>query len=793
MDRVDPAFFTDVKSFSTVPYIVEILEKSSTIDERDRAHLSDTLASVNEEVGAIVEEHHEGFNNSVASFSKTFQEFTDAQNKVKRLNEYVKKSKEALVNRKRNLKDLWFQKLQHLHVLKLVTDMETVQRAPEKFEEYLIEKKYIECVEHFQQAHSLAFSESLACIGALSETREYLVSMKEEIQEALIEAVLEYLLIKSGTYSEYLSSAISALLKLGRLEACLHRVKVYIREEMGLLISQSFSKAELFARPLGLIVEQEKIDDIRFRQLMDSVIHDMTHLLDRHVELANILKTVAPQVGKINYSLQETWSIIQVEVQQIVELHTSSRKQENEAADINEQAYFNMGIVSFSALDSMDVGNRIFRTLERKPIFTPSPYRVLSVIDSLVLFAKNGDSIAETLSRAQLVAYMRELCENNFIPALRLGCMTCIQMVKVGRGPLEPGGWVGSQIGQEVCTQLEELAQIIPLLVPLRVNVDTVIIDVLQTFVEFCSFQVNKILEGKSCRKWRDMLKEDPSYFELISSEEGSGVKNVQDYQQAYLKFTENEKKEQVNTDGNRLSLKDIQNLASIFITCDRLFRVLVLRKGSNDSKVKSFVELVLQKDVIAVLDSSSLRDGALSTMDKICEQCIFSLRTEFLIQATITGSAVAKELTRKNDLSDQSPSCSIFVQEIVSAVRVLEPLIGIRHLAYVIQPVCSLISASLLVSLRTIPRPTFLHISFLNRAVILIQQCLWTVLNMNRKDASTKMQLRAFDGAREFLNSFQVQRDSSEFDKTLDDVWVKLLGSIDRSELEKIRRIKIS
>ena len=82
------------------------------------------------EVSHIVRTNYEGFANSVQGFSSIFQEFTEAQYKVKNLKDYVLRSKDALVNRKRNLKSLWFEKIQKVRVLEILAEMEEIRSCP---------------------------------------------------------------------------------------------------------------------------------------------------------------------------------------------------------------------------------------------------------------------------------------------------------------------------------------------------------------------------------------------------------------------------------------------------------------------------------------------------------------------------------------------------------------------------------------------------------------------------------------------------------------------------------------
>ena len=77
---------------------------------RNREALEKERKQIEDAVESIVDNNFVGFNNSVKAFSTIFSEYHEAQQATTKLKDHLADTQRTLLHRKRNLKDLEFQK-----------------------------------------------------------------------------------------------------------------------------------------------------------------------------------------------------------------------------------------------------------------------------------------------------------------------------------------------------------------------------------------------------------------------------------------------------------------------------------------------------------------------------------------------------------------------------------------------------------------------------------------------------------------------------------------------------------
>mmetsp|Transcript_9736 Transcript_9736/g.19097 ORF Transcript_9736/g.19097 Transcript_9736/m.19097 type:complete len:988 (+) Transcript_9736:154-3117(+) len=531
MEDVDPEYFKDEKEFSAIPYVVNTLERSRSkaeagarlrsqrqqvdseglvsvgVDEAEKSAYREDLAKIERELDSIVDGNYRGFTNSVRSFSSIFQEFTDAQRKVRLLKDYVDQSKATLVNRKRNLKQLWFQKIQQERVLELLTQLEEIKAAPRTLDQLLREERYVECVEKFQRVYGLVFGSDLSTIKALDEIQGELVSYRERIHNVLIDSLLGYLAHEDKSLGDQaltrkkkkdatgidasqklssravlsLDSIVIALNKLGRLQTALHDVKVSLHEQLSTRIDKHMEAARRFKTPIGLAVSMHTVDDVRLKNLFREVLSDFTAIFNRHVQFAQILRREDPDLADREYAVQDTWSLIQVELQQLLELHLAAqssfgggltspslRGANGNGSVLLSLSESNRG-ESFSTSANVD-GEKVANTrfsfnrlraetiektraghsssaivnINRTPICRPSSYRMLGLVSLLVDFSKYGDEVAHMHGKSQLLSYVNDFCKTVLMPQMQLDGLNNLQRTLHGDFALQRASDLGT-------------------------------------------------------------------------------------------------------------------------------------------------------------------------------------------------------------------------------------------------------------------------------------------------------------------------------------------------------------
>ena len=149
---------------------------------------------VNELVSSYASRTYEGYNASVASFSKISTAFTSARSQVGEMKSLVQNCKACLVSQKRNLRELRFQQIKHLAIIEILDKFESCLNAPKKIDALLEENgRATEAAELLRASLDASFGEELGRIGAIMQTRGALLEMKPIMQERLIRMAWDHL------------------------------------------------------------------------------------------------------------------------------------------------------------------------------------------------------------------------------------------------------------------------------------------------------------------------------------------------------------------------------------------------------------------------------------------------------------------------------------------------------------------------------------------------------------------------------------------------------------------------
>jgi hypothetical protein len=890
-----PEFLREPARFSAIPYVVETLQRAS-----EREALERDLARVEGGVRRVVDSNYAGLTNSVREFSAIADEFLSAQDKVRRLKEYVARSKGALVSRKRNLKDLWFQRVQHERTLLLLRQMDEVRQAPHAVEVLLAKGQVVECADAFLRAYELSLSDSMVGIGALKEVRAELVAYRERLHEELSQRLLQFLAVRSGggsgdgdgststsvgvgvgVGSAELGATVAALARLRRLPQALYEAKRRLRDQLQHAKLEHVARARARLSGLG---ESSEAGELRLRDAVRGLAGCLSDTLARHAQFHRLLLCEGEAACKL-YSLTETWSAMQGEVQELVELHVREAPGAAPRADEDEGVR-----VQFRFSDAQ---RALEATRRRETLLSgagepaggaasgrqlllcePSPYRLLGLLGCVVPFVQGGDAVCRAASKLDtprlLVSVVKELCVEQLLPRLLADATA-----EVAGATAAPFAWdvvpatdkralLGPQLrcvtpaGAALCSQLLRVAAVADLLVPLELKADAVVLQLLVRFADAAQAQVDACVDAKAslCGSWlaalRGVLKEDPGYLALLrggggssasagaggSSGYGSGIGGAGagggDASRAdkparalvaagaqqpdddvsgrvsAAAFTASERAEERRLGAPALALRlltpgQMERLAAIYATCDLVLRSLHDNQGSLPP---AFYRAVARPAMAAALAAPRAR-AVLARLDQAAESALFALRCELRARCVQGLRRLPLELAQAGDEAEQGcaglageSSAVALAQALVQCARALDKLDS-AHASYLLRQLCPLLAETVVRALqhappdappppkkRTLKRA---HVRFLARTAVLLQQTMWTVLlnvhenSQGARWTAARDQLAAFDGARQFLQSFDAHN-AHELANSLDGTVHALAGSLQRAELEHIR-----
>ena len=498
--RVNPAFLQDDRHFAPLPHVVAVLEQIVQQQQQNQqqqeqqqqpqreqqqyplqeqqpegthAQYQRDLRMVEEAVDAVVGSQYAGFGDSVQAFSVISQLYTEAHARVGELQDSITNNAHTLTNRKRNLKELQFRKVQHEHMLRLLLSVKRVVDGPTAIRELLHSGRRVECVELLLELSRLVADPELGKIPALDSAKREIVDIQrsvvgDHLKAELVDDVGGLGSRPSGAPSaeddEELGDIVKALELLGDLPVALQDVRARLRatlrdiiaSEMAYWGSRIDSLGPIYGwrlrrREARSMLATRRVDGSLFRVVMARILFRMRALLARHAALNK-------WCGEGDtHSLRLTWSAVQVELRELLEVHLGAgvgagsvgsdaaphaldvaarRGVERDGLGLRGGAGARIAFgFDFANQDTVEAGgpgraesytNVSSVQAEYVALFEPSPYLLRYVVAELERFAQLGQ---QGELAAGLVDSVREMVTGTFVPRVERDALAALEQV----------------------------------------------------------------------------------------------------------------------------------------------------------------------------------------------------------------------------------------------------------------------------------------------------------------------------------------------------------------------------
>lgn len=839
---LNPDLLVDPKEFSPLVHVVESLQQSYSTGEsssvvRPRDSYERDLEAVTGVVNKVVDDHYDSFNGSVRSFSKIFKQFTEAQSRVRGLKERVARCKSSMINRKRNLGSLTYEKMRYEVIIDLLEKVQLLHASPLRIGHLLNGGKYEKCVDLLLEMHDLAYGPELEKVNALKLVREELVLWRHRIQSKIVAMLVRSLGAKAseelqvcGSVEEF-STLLKALKKLKRIPAALRQIKDTLRDQIQDIIkgtcAQHLSRARSkLVDPISFLnskgsSSQETWDIGDFK--VDSFVHllaRLKQLLGAHVCFFKALKQVCDPEEAELYSVRQTWSVVQVEVQQFLDLHLTSDPSNVAQLYPSEQSIY----VPPSATESEELPSLKFRFSVREttvaetkalfrsqsethleeiqPLFRPSSYWIIPLYRPVADFAKECDALLNFSSRQQLLSYVTSFCNDVFLPNLITDSLSRLQACARSESAFElkrlsvplVQNSTSELAGKEKQkhTVLSKLALILyEELQSLRryqsflgglCSLEPVAFQLLEEFFLHAKGAVDSVLSRGGTEKlcYRHVMdqaktiRKDPYYH-------AERAADAADLSEALREFNRTERRTELllkesllgmytspieagDMDPLFLRTRDLWLLGITHTSCGWLFEDIV-----GESKTKGAV----QENLFGSTRARTL----LGELDNLAESCIFYVRSEIRLRCALRLHAVSKELLQ-DPLSQRSVAASKLSAELIEAADSLSPCLSKHRYNFVFHGVSVLCSELLVRSVyfgnamyarsrepgsERKPFIVKVHAVYLKRISLTLQNVLWSI-----RITAIDSHINAFDGARLFFLCFIQDRDKDQVKRNL-------------------------
>ena len=847
--NLNPDLLADPKEFSALAHVVESLQQSYSNGEsglRPRERYEQDLESVSEVVNKVVEEHYDGFNGSVRSFSKIFTQFTDAQNRVRRLKERVSRCKRSMINRKRNLGSLTYEKTRYEVILDLLEKMQLLQASPLRISHLLNGGKYAKCVDLLLEVHELAYGPELGKVIALKQVREELVLWRHRIQTKLVSLLISSL--GPGSYSgdqestsvEEFATLLKALKRLKRIPSALREIKDSLRDLIQDIIKQtcmqhsSKSRAQ-FIDPISLLNSKGSRlqEDLDIRDLkVDPFVELLSRLKDflrAHVSFSEALKQVCDGQDADLYSVRQTWSVIQVEVQQFLDLHLTSDPSNDTQQFTSDQPLY----AATNAPEVEDGANLKFRfsvgettvaetralfrkqadqaTDDIKPLFPPSSFWIVPLYRPVADFARDCDSLLNFPSRQQLLSYVMSFCTDVFLPGLvesstsrlrdcsRSESAYELQEYEFGKPSNEPHPTPKKQekltlskLSIVLYEELQRLKKYQSFLSGLC-SLEPVAFQLLEEFYVQQRDAVAAALRRHGTKKLcfchvtdlGQTIRKDPYYRAHRHSQENSDLSSaLREFNRAERQAELRQKESLLGMYSAPLDATDVEKL--LLMTTD------LYLLGTTHTSCGWIFERIIEETTETESASDSLFGSTrtrtlLGELDSLSEQCIFYVRSEIRLRCALRLHGVSRELLSETPGSSSS-AAAILSAELIEIADSLSPCLIRARYNFVFHGVSVLCSELLVRSVyfakalssgtdssqgERAQLVTKAHAVFLKRISLTLQNVLWSI-----RITAIDSHINAFDGARLFFLCF-IQKKNKDLVKRNLEAAARMLDTV--------------
>ena len=220
-DNVDNQYFSDSKNFKTLIEVLALLgdkiqhkydlrgqeDLLQALKDQNPAYsrLLDQRKIVEQIIEGVVTVQHGGLNESMDTVVDVIKSYKTGKDDINKLRECLKETQSVLTAKKSGqipIKDLWSRKVEAAESLRILNDLEYLKDANLRIQRFIQEKKYLSAVINLNKAINLMFNEDLVIVTGLSQVREQLLDIKENVFENVISELKDTVLGISNVYSE---------------------------------------------------------------------------------------------------------------------------------------------------------------------------------------------------------------------------------------------------------------------------------------------------------------------------------------------------------------------------------------------------------------------------------------------------------------------------------------------------------------------------------------------------------------------------------------------------------------
>ncbi|XP_040450396.1 exocyst complex component 4 isoform X1 [Falco naumanni] len=178
--------------------VIRTLSTSDDVEDREteKGRLEEAYEKCDRDLDELIVQHYTELTTAIRTYQSITERITNSRNKIKQVKENLLSCKMLLHCKRDELRKLWIEGIEHKHVLNLLDEIENIKQVPQKLEQCMASKHYLNATDMLVSAVD-SLEGALLQVEGLSDLRLELHSKKMNMHLVLIDELHRHLYIKS--------------------------------------------------------------------------------------------------------------------------------------------------------------------------------------------------------------------------------------------------------------------------------------------------------------------------------------------------------------------------------------------------------------------------------------------------------------------------------------------------------------------------------------------------------------------------------------------------------------------
>uniref|UniRef100_A0A8B9QF78 Exocyst complex component Sec8 n=1 Tax=Apteryx owenii TaxID=8824 RepID=A0A8B9QF78_APTOW len=178
--------------------VIRTLSTSDDVEDREteKGRLEEAYEKCDRDLDELIVQHYTELTTAIRTYQSITERITNSRNKIKQVKENLLSCKMLLHCKRDELRKLWIEGIEHKHVLNLLDEIENIKQVPQKLEQCMASKHYLNATDMLVSAVE-SLEGPLLQVEGLSDLRLELHSKKMNMHLVLIDELHRHLYIKS--------------------------------------------------------------------------------------------------------------------------------------------------------------------------------------------------------------------------------------------------------------------------------------------------------------------------------------------------------------------------------------------------------------------------------------------------------------------------------------------------------------------------------------------------------------------------------------------------------------------